>query len=775
MHRVIPFLPHIDHRFRRLEVRANSVDQYELTSAREEPPVCSLFVRLFSSWFAFLLLLVELQSQATRISEHYPTITNAVNESNDRRSSPPRPSTTTTTTTPSRRLPLVDSDLLRFLSNQQQKSKKNFAFLNLDGQSDENVVANERSIQSQTKQTATRKDTENYRPNGNFGTDKDDNNNTDSEIQQWLQMYQRESILQLLLLQSQKKETNNDIIDPILAETAAEAVQALAMERASRRRIRKYLQRRNQIFNQQQQRVAEHENTSSDNRTTTTTTQNYYESNQNTIAQNIDLLLNHGLSTKDVAEILVHTPGVAFMQTKSLQETVQRILEGLLMGKSQPHHLGLRKYDARKVLRTTPGLLSVRGAKSAEDVVILLTRLGVTSNSISRQIASLPMLLTRPPEAVFRLVAFLASDAVRMPMKNIGPLLRRNECQPLLDAVAPATATTMTTRTSSSSSSSAVEAQIRRAVVESTYRRMSTTAWTLRHEIGTADLGKLIAANPSVLLLDATRQILPIANYLMEDLGIWDNDLPRVLQQLPALLSRDLEQIKLIVSYLRSLEVAPENLGVIIRSFPHLLTLDIEHDMIPVVNFLRNEIGINNVGRFVTRLPPVLGYSVEKELIPKWNFLNSMFIDARFEVSKFPAYFSYPLERVIKSRFEYLKDIKKIPIPLMVLDQVLRYGDRDFAIKIARDPDGNPYATFAEARRKRMSKAATGKEETTSKKNNGLSGSVNSTTTATSRNPSSIPSSSSQRKQSSSESNFSRPRRQSPPPPETPPLSHVSS
>jgi hypothetical protein len=664
------------------------------------------------------------------------------------------------------------------LSNQQQQqqSKKRIGFLNLDGQQSTDESTN--TFQSQSKQTTTtstsnRIKSDNNENNNNNNNDDDD----DSELKQWLQMYQRESILQLLLQPPSTDNNNNNInniniIDPILAQTAADAVQSLAMERASRRRIRNYLKRRNQMFKQQQQ----------DQTTTTSPTTTNTAPISNTVAHNFDLLLRHGLSTKDIAEILVHTPGVAFMQTESLQESVERILEGLLMGRTLPHHLGLRKYDARKVLRTTPGLLSTRGSNNAEQVIILLTRLGVTSNSISRQMASLPILLTRPPQALFRLVAFLASDAVRMPMKNIGPLLRRNECQPLLDAVAPPASVVMTTITTTRTvSSSAVEAQIQRAVVESTYRRMSTTAWTLRHEIGTADLGKLIAANPSVLLLDATRQILPIANYLMEDLGIWDDDLPRVLQQFPALLSRDLEQIKLIVSYLRSLEVATENLGVIIRSFPHLLTLDIEHDMIPVVNFLRNEIGINNLGRFITRLPPVLGYSVEKELIPKWNFLNSMFIDARFEVSKFPAYFSYPLERVIKSRFEYLKDVKKIPIPLMALDQVLRYGDRDFAIKIAHDPHGHSYAAFAEARRKRMSKnATTGKEETTSKK---ASNSLNSSTTASRRSTSTmIPSSSSaaQRQKSStssSESNFSNPRRQSPPPspPETPPLSPVSS
>jgi hypothetical protein len=229
---------------------------------------------------------------------------------------------------------------------------------------------------------------------------------------------------------------------------------------------------------------------------------------------------------------------------------------------------------------------------------------------------------------------------------------------------------------------------------------MSTTAWTLRHEIGTADLGKVVAAYPSVLLLDAKRQILPVAHYLMDELGIWKDDLPRVLQLYPSLLAMDLETTKGVVSYLESLDVARENMASIFRSFPALLTLDVDTQMVPVVDFLKS-IGIVNLGRFITRLPPVLGYSVDDELRPKWQFLRTVCTDPRFEVSRFPAYFSYPLERVIKTRFEYLRDEKGIPTPLLSLDQVLCYGDRDFATKIARDADlGASFGQYAEQRKR---------------------------------------------------------------------------
>lgn len=97
------------------------------------------------------------------------------------------------------------------------------------------------------------------------------------------------------------------------------------------------------------------------------------------------------------------------------------------------------------------------------------------------------------------------------------------------------------------------------------------------------------------------------------------------------------------------------------------------------------------------RLPPVLGYSVEDDLKPKWNFLKEVCQFDYFEVVRFPAYFSYPLERVIKMRYSYLRDCKGIPIQLARVDDVLRFGDRDFATEIALDNDnGVAFSKFVE-------------------------------------------------------------------------------
>jgi hypothetical protein len=490
----------------------------------------------------------------------------------------------------------------------------------------------------------------------------------------------------------------------------------------------------------------------------------------------VDVMLSFGLTAKDIAEIFVHSPGIALMRPRpapqaavqvqqpqtdldatmsvesttvvvdpkeseeangeTLQETLDRSLVGLLCGT-----LKLRKYDARKVLRNCPGLLTMRGSRQAEQVVQLLSKLGVSANSIARDKNALPVLLSRSPAALFRLIAFLSSDAVRMPMNKIGPLLRRSECQVLLDMVAPVPVFDSSGTDSDSTGSSEHDddvhvehskyndgttdpgvvaalwgrsSQVRRERINQVYRNMTVTASTLRNEIGTEDLGKVISAYPSVLLLDAEEQILPTARYLLNELGVWEDDLPRVLTLYPALLGMKVSQMEQVSAYLLDLEVAPETLSSIFRSFPALLTLDIEKTMVPVVEFLKSTTAISNVGRFISRLPPILGYSVPNELQPKWEFLESVVTDARFELSRFPAYFSYPLERVIKTRFEYLRNVKRVPVQLMGLDQVMRFGDKDFAVKVAMDKDkGAAFRQFTLDRKQAPADGGSGRKKPT--------------------------------------------------------------
>ncbi len=558
--------------------------------------------------------------------------------------------------------------------------------------------------------------------------------------QNWLGQFNSNRVARVLMSHTEAGDAKEL---ETLAITAGDRVQSQALARTARRRVREFLKQRDRVWLVE---GAEEMNLPVDDFPLGVSAEP--RALQNNFENVVDLMLEYGLSVRDIAEILIHSPGIALMQARpivneaecetdatsssegeTLKETLHRVLVELLCGT-----LGLRRYEARKVLRRTPGLLTMRGSRSAMEMVALFVQLSVSAKSLARnQGNQLPILLSRSPASVFRLIAFLASDAVRMPVESIGPLLRRPGCQELLDTVAPVprletqnrlektvmnpadNSTSFCARTAgfgekeaslfddSNADPSVLSAlygrgsQTRRERINRTYQKMSETAWTLRNEIGTSDLGKVIAAYPSVLLLDAKEQILPTAKYLMEDLGMWEDDLPRVLQLYPLLLGKSRDDMQRVVDYLKHLGVDEEDMPLIFRSFPAILAMDIETQIKPVEQFLGETVGIRNIGRFVTRLPPVLGYPVKQELQPKWEFLKAVTTDPRFEVSRFPAYFSYPLDRVIRSRFMYLVRIKRIPVALLPrLDNVLRHGDRDFATKIARDrDDGAAFLEFA--------------------------------------------------------------------------------
>lgn len=593
----------------------------------------------------------------------------------------------------------MDSDLLRFLSSEKIFQKENER---LEKQL-KSGVSDMTSIYLSTLTSRTKKRL-------SIG---------ESSRESWLGQYNQQRVAAVL--------SAKGAVDESLARAAGERVQAHALARTSRRRIREFLRERDKAWG----------NTAAGGL--------FGTSNQSLLGKSIaaslsysfedvvDLLLNYGLSVRDVSEILVHSPSIALMQPRpfkdgkgeSLQCTIDRAFVGVLCGT-----LKLRKYDARKVLRNSPGLLSMRGSRAAEEIVTLLSQLGVSTNSIARDKATLPKLLSRSPAAVFRLVSFLTSNTVRVPIDKIGPILRKRECLSLLYDVAPTPQDANyekvdaphhgfgdATDPESVSAHWGSTSELRNQRIEEVYRNMTETVRVLRYKIGITDVGNVISAYPGVLLLDAKHKIIPTTDYLMNALNIWEEDLPKILRLYPALLGEDIGKMDGVVTYLLSLGVDPSNLPIMFRSFPMLLTLDVNKDMKPVVNFLRS-IGIVNIGRFISRLPPVLGYSVSRELQPKWQFLKKTIPNARFEVSKFPACFSYPLERVTKTRYKYLKEVKRLPTQLVSLDQVLRFGDRDFAVKVAGDTDnGRNFDEYAEKRRIEASdRESTKKKRKTKKK-----------------------------------------------------------
>lgn len=505
-------------------------------------------------------------------------------------------------------------------------------------------------------------------------------------------------------------------VDSGAALKAGKTVQDYVLARVTRRRIRKFLQERDSLwasgyFNPR-------------GRTGINESISPAAASNFDIDDVISVMMEHGITGNDVAAIFSHTPSVVMMRARqtngealtneterkrlsfALDETLEIAFVGLL-----GDTLKLRRYDARKVLRASPGLLTSKGSTSAVQVIKLMISLGSSTNSIARDKTTLPTLLCRSPALIFRLVAFLSSAQLKVPLNAIGPILRQRQSAGLLNAVAPVKHTLTLDAyddiASKNLTSLSTESEIlghlkadntmRQRKIESSYQTMQAVSDVLRRSAGIRDFRKILSSHPDVFFLNFTNVHLVI-RYLRDEVGMSKDDTAKAIQTFPALLEQDVMRVKAAVEYLLSIEVEEDALPSILRSFPATLLLDIEEDMVPVVSFLRG-IGVRNIGRFVTRLPPVLGYSVSRDLQPKWEFLKEVCQFDYFEVVRFPAYFSYPLERVIKMRYEYLRDRKGIPIQLARVDDVLRFGDRDFATEIALDDDGGAaFAQFVEER-----------------------------------------------------------------------------
>jgi len=510
---------------------------------------------------------------------------------------------------------------------------------------------------------------------------------------------------------------------------AGNSVQGYVMAKTARKRIRNYLRNRDSIWISDVNDDIEAGGDFPVKRTKTYRLSSFYEElpgwgKNCSIDSVVDVMSEKGLTGRDIAAVFTHTPSVSMarvrqnveetnpngdsggMDGETLEDTIDRAYSDLLLDS-----LKLRKYDARKVLRSCPGLLTKRGSKSAEEVMAILFSLNVTPASLSRDKSSIPTLLSRSPAAIFRLIAFLSGDGVRMPVDKIGSFIRRSECARLLDRVAPLPQLSTNGAAKQGSNGLYVLHSLlnndedgAKAETEKTYAKMYRAATFLREEAGIKDVGKLVTTNPDILMTDVNDRIISLFDFLCDDIGIDENEVPKLIEAFPTILLTDVKRMKSVVEYLTSLNVSSESLPSIFQSFPSILTLDIEKNIIPVVEFLLS-IGVTNIGRFITRLPPVLSYSVEKELSPKWQFLTTVCQYARFEVVRFPAYFSYPLDRVIMSRYRYLRDIKGIPlrtIHMLSVDQVLRFGDDDFSRFVGRDKNGKAYREYMMSRRNQV-------------------------------------------------------------------------
>lgn len=242
-----------------------------------------------------------------------------------------------------------------------------------------------------------------------------------------------------------------------------------------------------------------------------------------------------------------------------------------------------------------------------------MVSLGSSTNAIARDKASLPLLLSRSPAHIFRLVAFLSSAQLKVPLNAIGPILRQKQSAEMLDAVAPlrkpvSLGGELDEITNKNLTNTEAESEIlgyfkldntmRQQQIERGYQSMEAVANVLRLKAGIRDFRKILSSYPHAFFLNVTN-IISVTQFLKEDVGMSREDVAKAIQSFPTLLEQDVTKMREVVEQLQMLEVDDESLPSMLRSFPATLLLDTKSNIDPVVEFLR-EIGVRNIGRFVT-------------------------------------------------------------------------------------------------------------------------------------------------------------------------------
>jgi len=367
------------------------------------------------------------------------------------------------------------------------------------------------------------------------------------------------------------------------------------------------------------------------------TKHNYWQTNLK------HLIDHHGFTGSDLAQIIQTWPellGIKYDVTAYMENSVLEFLKS---------KLEMRRSEIRKVVRRAPEMLIPReDGTTIADTVEALALVGLQLRHIKNVLVSHPRLAVYAPSMVFYTSAFLMSKDVRCLPEKLGSLYKR----------AP-------------------------WLLGQSVKEMQQVARWLR-QIGVQDVENVFRGNPEVLLKDLN-YLDDRFSFLCEEVQLSTDEASLVIQTFPSILDISLKESREVLKYFQYIGLQNKEITKIIRAFPSLLTVQITA-MEKVISFLE-ELGIRHPGRFVLTVPAILGYDVEAELRPKMLYLQTKMGLTIFDVIRFPAYFSYPLDGVIKPRTEFLT-LCNSSIGSVGLNIALSPGDDDFAMKVAKSrPD----------------------------------------------------------------------------------------
>lgn len=113
-------------------------------------------------------------------------------------------------------------------------------------------------------------------------------------------------------------------------------------------------------------------------------------------------------------------------------------------------------------------------------------------------------------------------------------------------------------------------------------------------------------------------QTIPENIIYLSDLGV--DDVGKVVTRFPTVLGCSIDNMNLVVEYLKSIGVREEDIGNVVTGLPSILGSDIEKNLKPTYEFLQEYFDVDVEDIIAT--PALLSYSLEKRIKPRYEFLK---------------------------------------------------------------------------------------------------------------------------------------------------------
>ncbi|CAI8586979.1 unnamed protein product [Vicia faba] len=176
------------------------------------------------------------------------------------------------------------------------------------------------------------------------------------------------------------------------------------------------------------------------------------------------------------------------------------------------------------------------------------------------------------------------------------------------------------------------------------------------------DIKRILLRQPQIIGVE--KSLKPTVRYLVEEVGINEKILGKVIQLSPRVLvqSIDISWNTRLLFFTKELGASKESIVKMVTKHPQLLHYSIDDGLLPRINFLRS-IGMKNADilKILTSLTQVLSLSLEANLKPKYLYLVNELHNEAQSLTKYPMYLSLSLEQRIRPRHRFLVLLKKAP------------------------------------------------------------------------------------------------------------------